>query len=85
MKSLENPMDEIKRLKDERVSLMVIAGRSENLSTWQKSKVAEIDARLKELVAKCPARACNKAKTAAKAKRRSKKPYSPDISRFLQQ
>lgn len=80
MESLESPKEERRRLKDERASIMVISCGKNGLSDEAGKRVAEIDARLGELALIDPI----KPKRLAESKRRRKKPYSPDISKYCQ-
>lgn len=72
-------------LKTERDSMVVAAGSRDKLSPWALERVLKIEARMKELVAAKSTKPMNKAKLRAKAIKRKKEPYSPDISKYMKE
>ncbi len=72
-------------LKAERDSIVVAAGGRGKLSPWALERVLEAESLMekKKLVMVKPTKPMSKTKLRAKAIKRKKEPYSPDISKYL--
>lgn len=80
---MNNPkrlLAERRELVEEKRGMNVINGNGSSQSTWMAKRIAEIDARIKQLDAMLPK---NPRKSPAK-RPWNKKPTNPDISKYLQ-